>query len=107
MQGLTNRPTSAQTPFTKNTPLKSVCCIQSDYQRNKLNCVFRLDENSKLIVVDGAHAVGKSQFAKELAEELDMKYIAYPRMDDVLINSYGVDMRQYDEYMLPVLKVNT
>lgn len=85
-------------PFPYET--KDFSPIQSMIEKT----TYRLDENSKLIVVDGAHAVGKSQFAKELAEELDMKYIAYPRMDDVLINSYGVDMRQYDEYMLPVLK---
>lgn len=63
---------------------------------------YRLDENSKLIVVDGAHAIGKSKFAKELAEELDMAYFPYPRMDDVLINSYGVDMRDYNFLMLPI-----
>jgi len=65
---------------------------------------WRFDENSKLIVVDGAHAIGKSQFAKELAEELDMAYYAYPQMDDCLINSYGVDLRQYNEHMLPISK---
>jgi len=65
---------------------------------------YRFDENSKLIIVDGAHAVGKSQFAKELAEELDMLYYPYPRMDDIFINSYGVDIRQWDEYMLPINK---
>jgi len=65
---------------------------------------WRFDENSKLIVVDGAHAIGKSKFAQELAEELDMVYYAYPRAEDFLINSYGVDLRQYNEYMLPINK---
>lgn len=65
---------------------------------------LRLDENSKLIVVDGAHAIGKSQFAEELAEELEMVYYPYPRMDDCLINSYGVDLRQFNDLMIPINK---
>lgn len=65
---------------------------------------YRFDENSKLIVVDGAHAIGKSKFAKELAEELDMAYFPYPRMDDCLINAYGVDMRDYNHLMIPINK---
>jgi len=36
-------------------------------------CTLRFDENTKIIVVEGAHGVGKSKFAQELAEELDMK----------------------------------
>jgi hypothetical protein len=32
----------------------------------------RLDENSKLIAVEGAHCIGKTEFAKELAEEFEM-----------------------------------
>jgi len=63
---------------------------------------WRFDENSKLIVVDGAHAIGKSKFAKELAEELDMLYIPYPRADLYLIDSYGVDLRQYNDLMIPI-----
>ena len=66
---------------------------------------LRFDENSKLIVVDGAHAIGKSTFAQELAEDLDMKFISYPRVTDMLINGYGVDLRQYNDLMLPINKV--
>jgi len=65
---------------------------------------YRFDENSKLIVVDGAHAIGKSKFAQELAEDLDMKFISYPRVTDMLINGYGVDLRQYNDLMLPINK---
>lgn len=63
---------------------------------------YRFDENSKLIVVDGAHAIGKSKFAQELAQELDMIYVPYPRSDDWLVNSYGVDLRQFNDLMLPI-----
>ena len=62
------------------------------------------DENSKLIIVDGAHAIGKSKFAQELAEDLDMKFVSYPRVTDMLIDAYGVDLRQYNDLMLPINK---
>lgn len=55
---------------------------------------LRLDENSKLISVEGSHAIGKSKFAKELAEELGMVHVDFPRMDDICINTYGYDLRK-------------
>lgn len=61
---------------------------------------LRMDENSKLITVEGAHAIGKSQFAKDLAEDLGMVYVEYPRMDDIFINPYGYDYRKI-AHMLP------
>ncbi|KAK7078403.1 Ndufa10p [Halocaridina rubra] len=59
----------------------------------------RIDENSKIIVVDGPFAVGKSKFAKEIAEDLDMLYIPEANMDMYYINDYGYDMRQLDPQM--------
>jgi len=59
----------------------------------------RWDENTKVIVVDGAHAVGKTQFAKEIAEEFDMKVFAYPRISDHFINYYGDDLNDYSVYL--------
>lgn len=56
----------------------------------------RIDENSKVILVEGPLAVGKSKFAQELAEELEMKYIPEATMDLYYINSYGYDMRKLD-----------
>ena len=56
----------------------------------------RFDENSKVICVEGPIGVGKTKFAKELAEELDMLYIPEADMDMLFINSYGYDMRQLD-----------
>jgi len=41
-------------------------------------------------------AVGKSAFAKTLAEELDMKYFPMVTMDLMYVNFYGYDMRQLD-----------
>ncbi|KAG8288128.1 NADH dehydrogenase [ubiquinone] 1 alpha subcomplex subunit 10, mitochondrial [Homalodisca vitripennis] len=56
----------------------------------------RFDENSKIIVVDGAVASGKSAVAKQLAEELDMLYMPEANMDMIYINPYGYNMRQLD-----------
>uniref|UniRef100_A0A0K8TSV4 NADH dehydrogenase [ubiquinone] 1 alpha subcomplex subunit 10, mitochondrial n=1 Tax=Tabanus bromius TaxID=304241 RepID=A0A0K8TSV4_TABBR len=56
----------------------------------------RLDENSKIICVEGPIAAGKSKFAKELADELEMHYIPEANMDLIYINPYGYDMRKLD-----------
>lgn len=80
-----------------------------DYNKKNFNLfhslydktTLRFDENTKLIMVDGAHAVGKSQFAQELAEELEMLYMPKITMDNYYINQYGEDARKVDEYLLP------
>lgn len=59
----------------------------------------RLDENSKLIVVEGPPAAGKRVLAKELAEELDMAYFKSPTVADSYINDYGYDMRKLDDQL--------
>uniref|UniRef100_A0A4Y7M3H7 NADH dehydrogenase [ubiquinone] 1 alpha subcomplex subunit 10, mitochondrial n=1 Tax=Daphnia dolichocephala TaxID=2282166 RepID=A0A4Y7M3H7_9CRUS len=56
----------------------------------------RLDENSKLIVVEGPPAAGKGLLAKELAEELGMAYFPSPTVAESYINDYGYDLRQLD-----------
>lgn len=62
---------------------------------------LRFDENSKLVVVEGAHAVGKTKFAKELAEELEMLYMPNPAVTSMAVNAYGDDLRNYKEYFTP------
>lgn len=49
-----------------------------------------------MICVEGQVASGKTKFAKELADELEMMYMPAPTMDDVYINSYGYDLRKLD-----------
>nr|CAD7196672.1 unnamed protein product [Timema douglasi] len=56
----------------------------------------RFNENTKLIVVDGPIAAGKSDCAQKLAKELDMLYFPEANMDMLYINPYGYDMRQLD-----------
>lgn len=51
---------------------------------------------AQIIVVEGPLAAGKSQFAQELAKDLDMLYVPEANMDLIYINPYGYDMRQLD-----------
>uniref|UniRef100_A0A1B6LQC9 NADH dehydrogenase [ubiquinone] 1 alpha subcomplex subunit 10, mitochondrial n=1 Tax=Graphocephala atropunctata TaxID=36148 RepID=A0A1B6LQC9_9HEMI len=71
---------------------KSYTMLRSWFDRT----THRFDENSKIIVVDGAVAAGKSAFAKQLAEDLDMLYMPEANMNMIYINPYGYDMRQLD-----------
>lgn len=59
----------------------------------------RFDENTKVIVVDGPISGGKHEIAKQIAEELDMKFFPDPTMDLLYINDYGYDMRNLDPKM--------
>ena len=56
----------------------------------------RLDENSKLIVVDGPPAAGKRALAQELADELDMAYFKSPTATESYILDNGMDLRELD-----------
>ena len=77
-----------------------------DYQFNDVRwwtvddaTTSRLDENSKLIVVEGAHAVGKTELAKKLADEFEMKYIPPPNIvEEIYTGPYGIDYRKYNNY---------
>ncbi|XP_018347336.1 PREDICTED: NADH dehydrogenase [ubiquinone] 1 alpha subcomplex subunit 10, mitochondrial [Trachymyrmex septentrionalis] len=59
--------------------------------------VDRCDENSKVIVVEGPIAAGKSKVAAKLAEELEMVYLPPPTFDEYYINEYGYDIRTLDD----------
>lgn len=61
----------------------------------------RLDDNSKIVVIEGLPGSGKNKFAKQLAEELEMEYMQPPSFDDFLINYYGFDYRTLNS-QLPV-----
>ncbi|XP_017779923.1 PREDICTED: NADH dehydrogenase [ubiquinone] 1 alpha subcomplex subunit 10, mitochondrial [Nicrophorus vespilloides] len=57
----------------------------------------RFDENSKIVIVEGPVAAGKTKFAKTLADELDMLYMPEANLDMNYINNYGYDLRKLDE----------
>jgi len=54
-----------------------------DYRRKKTGMIkqfwehssHRMDENSRVIIIDGPVASGKNEFAQKLAKQLDFKYI--------------------------------
>jgi len=57
----------------------------------------RLDENSRMVVVEGPVAAGKSELAEAIAKELDFLYFPMATLDLLYINPYGYDMRQLDD----------
>lgn len=50
----------------------------------------------QLIVVEGPVAAGKSKFAQELADELEMLYFPEANLDMIFTNEYGYDLKQLD-----------
>ncbi|CAG9766668.1 unnamed protein product [Ceutorhynchus assimilis] len=61
----------------------------------------RFDENTKLIVVEGPLAAGKSKFAKEIADAFGMLYLPEANLDMEYINRYGFDLRKLDSQLPP------
>ena len=62
----------------------------------------RFDDNSKVIVIDGNIAVGKSWFGEKIAKEFDMKF--FPDTKDektFLVEETGFDMRKLNERIPP------
>lgn len=56
----------------------------------------RVNEHTKLVVIDGPPAAGKNALAKELAKEFDWLYLPQPTFDDLLVSPYGFDLRSLD-----------
>lgn len=63
--------------------------------------IDRCDENSKVIVIEGPIAAGKSKVAAKIAEELEMVYLPPPSFDDIYITEYGYDLRTLDDRLSP------
>ncbi|XP_017893110.1 NADH dehydrogenase [ubiquinone] 1 alpha subcomplex subunit 10, mitochondrial [Ceratina calcarata] len=57
---------------------------------------FRYDENTKLIIVDGPPAAGKTKLCEKLAEEFGLLYMPPPTHDQMFVNPYGFDLRSLD-----------
>lgn len=49
--------------------------------------------------MEGPVAAGKSEVAKQLAEELDMLYFPEANLDMIYTNDYGFDMKTLDEQL--------
>ncbi|XP_012219347.1 NADH dehydrogenase [ubiquinone] 1 alpha subcomplex subunit 10, mitochondrial [Linepithema humile] len=63
--------------------------------------VDRCDENTKVIVVEGPVAAGKSKVAAKIAEEFEMVYLPPPSFEDIYITEYGYDLRTLDDRLSP------
>nr|XP_034184763.1 NADH dehydrogenase [ubiquinone] 1 alpha subcomplex subunit 10, mitochondrial isoform X2 [Osmia lignaria] len=83
-------------PVRKPAPFKYWEKLYSAFQMAKTSIVMRYDENTRIIVVDGPPAVGKSKLCEKLAEEFGMMYMPPPGHDELYINPYGYDLREMD-----------
>lgn len=78
------------------------------YEKKKFNLLHqiydssmgRLNENSKVIVVEGNVGSGKNDFAKRIAKNFDLKFIPGITEDDVFAATFKFDLRCVDD-MLP------
>ena len=86
-------------PYAKPWPYKTKKFnLMHEIYDSSLN---RINENSKVIAVEGNIAVGKNAFAKSLAQHFDLKYFpSTPDSDCFTRNPYKFDIRSLDE-MLP------
>ncbi|XP_078041285.1 NADH dehydrogenase (ubiquinone) subunit ND-42 [Augochlora pura] len=58
--------------------------------------VYRFDENTRLVVVDGPPAVGKTKVCEKLAAAFGMLYMPPPVHEQLYINQHGFDRRTLD-----------
>lgn len=58
----------------------------------------RINENSRIILVEGLPCVGKSEFAKNLADNFQLKYMPPVTEEDLFIHN-GFDIRQLNDAM--------
>ncbi|XP_049879716.1 NADH dehydrogenase [ubiquinone] 1 alpha subcomplex subunit 10, mitochondrial [Pectinophora gossypiella] len=84
-------------PKTKPKPFDYVnhdyIWIKSLFDRT----THRLDENSKVVVVEGPVASDKTCFAKSLADDLGMKHFPEATMDIHYCRPNGVDLREFND----------
>lgn len=64
----------------------------------------RFDENSKIIIVEGNIAAGKTTLAKSLAEELDFLHFPEASMDMLYVDKSGFDLRSLDHLLPDLMK---
>lgn len=65
----------------------------------------RFNDNTKIIVVEGNMAVGKTDFARRLAKEFDLKFFPpTPERNCFLEKEYRFDMRTLDQFLPPTAR---
>jgi len=61
----------------------------------------KFNENTKVIVVEGLEASGKTTLAKQIAEDFDMLYHPEPSPDQLFTNEYGFNYRELNPQLPP------
>ena len=64
--------------------------------------IKRMNENSKMIIVEGQIGVGKEDFAKRLADNFDLKYIPRVSEDSMFTTDGGLDIRNFNDVLSKV-----
>lgn len=82
-------------PFPYET--KTMRCWQFLFD----STLSRFDENTRMIVVEGNIASGKSALAKTIAEEFELKHFGEPSFDQIYVDDYGFDYRTLDHLLPP------
>lgn len=65
----------------------------------------KMNENSKIIIIEGNVGSGKGELGRKLAEELGMKFMGQPELDEIYINSYGFDYRALNPFLPEHLRI--
>ncbi|CEF65265.1 NADH dehydrogenase [ubiquinone] 1 alpha subcomplex subunit 10, mitochondrial [Strongyloides ratti] len=106
---LKNMTSGQQILTSRNIVIKSHLDLPEDYPEpfpykekrlDFLTCMLdgtkkRFNQNSRLIVVEGNEGCEKSHVAKELADQFGMLYMPEFKMEDILIDRYKNDLRDY------------
>ena len=66
--------------------------------------IKKLNENSKVINIQGPMGVGKHDMAKKLAERCDLKLFPEVTCDDLFVLNNGFDMRELNDQLPPWLR---
>jgi NADH dehydrogenase (ubiquinone) 1 alpha subcomplex subunit 10 len=103
VRGLKVKEFKAENPWN---PMKPWPYETKDYKwyHSVLNLdrtVNRMDENSKVIIIEGNIGAGKSTLAKNLADMLGMKYYPEANFSDYYMFLRGLDLRDYKDQLGP------
>ncbi|XP_043260789.1 NADH dehydrogenase [ubiquinone] 1 alpha subcomplex subunit 10, mitochondrial [Colletes gigas] len=91
-----------QEPRKKPAPFPYWRKSYNSFQKYFDPIMFRFDDNTQIVVVDGLPAVGKSKFCQKIADEFGLLYMPPPTHDQFYVNVYGFDTRELDP-QLPFL----
>lgn len=66
--------------------------------------VYRFDDNTRLLVVDGPPAMGKTKVCEKIAAEFGLLYMPPPTHDQLYVDRYGYDFRTADPMLPRIVK---